>query len=257
MTSITSAKLTARLFILAVLSLSLWFFSGKAVSTSQESKEIAVDIIKQLEPVGGVVPVEIYCGPARLSAPNQVEALDCKLKNNTGKNITAANVIYSVVLAENGAVNRDSHNSFLEALVHPDFKDSNRLIGPGEERSVGPAGQLSYPSAVIKTVEIGIDYVEFDDDTTLGVDQEGSRITKGIRAGAAKYKGWLSKKYAQSGESDDVVVTLLEQESPLTDEIDALDQYQEIGAKAYRNSLRKAYRSRGKSEVKRLLKNSK
>jgi hypothetical protein len=255
MTRIASSKLTIRLFILTALSFSLWFFSGKAGSTPQENKEIAVDIIKQLEPTGGVIPVEIRCAPAHLTAPNQVETLDCKLKNSTSKNITAANIIYSIVLAENGSVSRDTHNSFLEALVHPDFKDLNKLIGPGEERFVGPAGPISYPAAVIKTVEMGIDYVEFEDGTTLGPDEQGSQITKSIRAGAAKYKGWLSRKYIQSGESAEAIIPLLQQESALPDEIGSLDQYQEIGAKAYRDSLRRACQTRGKSEVKKLTAN--
>jgi hypothetical protein len=254
MISAISRKITLKLLILTVLSFSLWFFSGKAGSNSQVTKEIVVET-KQLEASGGVIHVELRCATAHLPALNQVEPFDCKIKNNTGKNITAANVIYSIVVAENRAIQRDTHNSFIEALVHPDFRDSNKLIGPGEECGVGPAGPISYPEGAIQAIEIEVDYVEFEDDTALGPDKGGSAIIKNIRAGAAKYKGWLSRKYIQSRESAEVVIPLLQQVTPLPDEIGVLDQYQEIGAKAYRDKLRRAIKMRGNSELKKLTAN--
>src|ERR1700687_928973 len=126
-------KLLYKLFVLAALSFCLWAVSARTESPQQTDQFLPVVITEQLEPRNGVIPVEILWGMARLGARNQLDEFQCILKNNTARNITAANVIYSAVLDQNGSLTRDAVSSTVEALVHPDFRGTSKLIGPGDE----------------------------------------------------------------------------------------------------------------------------
>src|SRR6266487_2498578 len=146
-------KLLYKFFVLVGLSLCLWAVSARTTkSTQQVDQFIPVKINEQLSAKDGVIPVEIRCGQARLTAPNRLEEFQCTLKNNTNAKITAANVIYSIVLEQNGSLTKDTVSSTVEALVHTDFKGTSKLIGPNDESAVGPPGPISYENSVIKGV---------------------------------------------------------------------------------------------------------
>src|SRR5437016_13056732 len=121
MKNIITAKLVYKLFALAGLSLCLWAVSARTKS-QQEDRFIPVVITDQLPATDGVIPVYLYCGQARLSAPNRLEEFQCTLKNHTDRNITAANAIYSIVIDQNGSSTRDTVNSTMQMLIHPDFR---------------------------------------------------------------------------------------------------------------------------------------
>ena len=92
MKNIITYKLLYKFFALAGLSLCLWAVSA-GTKGQQQDQFIPVVITEQLEAKNGVIPVYVYCGQARLTAPNRLEEFQCTLKNNTNQNIMAANAI--------------------------------------------------------------------------------------------------------------------------------------------------------------------
>ena len=253
MTTVFPFKLVYRLLILAGLSLCLWAVSARTKNSQPKDEFIPVAIAGRLETKNGLIPADLQCGMARLSAPNQLEEFRCVLKNNTQANITAANTTYTIVYEQNGSLFRDSFSSVAEAFVHKDFKGTNKLIEPGNETSFGPPGPISYADGVIKSVEITIDYVEFEDGSTLGPDKQGSRIIEAMRAGAERYRQWLKVRTRESGNYFDAISSAVDTNQSLPSELRFTDPSEEQGANAYRSRLRKLYQNRGPAEVKKLL----
>jgi len=254
MRDIITYKLLYKFLVLAGLSLCLWAVSARPKSPQQVDQFIPVVITEQLEAKNGVIPVDIRCGQARLTAPNRLEEFQCALKNNTSLNITAANAIYSVVLEQNGVLTKDTTSRTVQAAIHPDFRGTNNLIGPGNESSLGPPGPITYTSGIIvKSVEIAMDFVEFENGTTLGRDNQGSHIIKAMRVGAAKYREWLKLRYMRGGRSVASISSEVEGDQSLPSELRFADPNEEQGAIGYRSLLRNLFQTRGAGDVKKLL----
>jgi hypothetical protein len=207
--------------------------------------------VKQLQP-GINNTVELVCGTASVTPPNILNGFECTLKNNTQKSITAANIIYSTVLEENGRETKDSRNQVLLTYFHPDFYEKEKNIVPGGTNSLQPAGVFTYHNAVIKGIEVYIDYVEFEDSTSMGSDVEGSKLIKDFRAGAMKYKGWLAKESKQKS-IDTLIQSPPSDEELQRPEIGLTNITQKEGARRYDIALRKLYKQRGPTEVQRYL----
>jgi len=250
--SIMSYKIVFRLVILAFLSVTLWIVYARPVRTQQDGRSIPITITGQPEAVNGIIPIEIKCGPAHFRAPNTLERFNCSLKNNSAQSVSAANVVYSVILDTSAGTTTQAYNCTLDALVHPDFKLSNKLVTPGEQADVGTPGPTSYSDGIIKEVLISLDYVEFEDGTVLGPDHEGSRLIGLTRQGAVKYKKWLREQYKQSGNSVQAIVPLLESSQPLPQEVN-LTESEEPGANAYRRNLLKLDKKLGRAELEKRL----
>ena len=206
---------------------------------------------KQLPPDNGLTAVELKCGNAELPAPNTIQKVRCGIKNNTNKFISAVTVVVSMDIEKEGITSSDASFLTAETLVHPDMRRNN-LIPPGGEKLVRDFPTSYEEDVVIRGVTAWIDYVEFEDNTTLGLNKAGSRIVTDIRAGAAKYKDWLGKKFTQRGASINAINSLLE--TPLApEEMGIQNGDQEQGAMIYRNYARKTYSAEGaEGLVKRL-----
>lgn len=221
-----------------------------ANQTSNQSVELPVSV-KQLQPENNR-NVELVCGTASVTPPNILNGFECVLKNNTQKSITAANIIYTTVLEEAGRETKDSRNQILLTNFHPDFYDKEKNISPGRTNTIRPHGVYTYHNAVIKGIEAYIDYVEFEDGTSMGPDVEGSKMIKDFRAGAVKYKGWLAKESKQKS------IDTLVQSAPSDEELQktemGLNNATQIeGARRYGIALRKLYKQHGPTEVKKYL----
>lgn len=247
-------KVAVRLLTLSLLCMSLWMITSSVAKTPppQAEQHIAVNITQQLEAAGGVIPAEIQCAPALITPSNEVD-FTCALRNNTRKKITAAAAVYSVVIEQNGVETRDDYSSVFVNLIGPQFEGLDRATGPGEEKSIGPSGPISYGDARIKGVEISIEYVEFEGGLTLGRADKGARVVSDFREGAAKYRGWIKGKYEAGRRSGSAIAPLLESTESLPEEVGLLNQNQEFGAKAYRRALRKRSDAGGHAEVGKLL----
>jgi hypothetical protein len=245
-------KLLVKFSVLALLCLGLWGFSGGA-GLSQGSNAFVPVTPRQLLVGNGPVPVELRCSPGQSSAAGVLDPFTCVLRNNTGKDITAANVIYSIVVDQNGVETKAAYASTIDTTPHPDFAATSRPIRPGTESvGVGPPGPTSYEGAVIKGVEVSIDYVEFADGSRLGPDQQGSRIIGDMRRGADKYKNWLRAEYGKGGQPPDAIIQMLNSRT-LPSELKFASADEEQGARSYRNRLRKVHESKGEAEVRTLL----
>jgi len=247
-----AAIVALRLLTFSLLSLSLWMISVSIAYTRQTEQLIPVKITKQLEPVNGVIPAEIRCGQALINTSNEL-AFTCKLTNNSPKKLMAAAVLYFVVIERNGVETKDEHSSVFVSLAGSRLGGLDKAAGPGEERSLGPAGPISYDDALIKGVEVSIDFVEFEDNLTFGPAGKGAEVVKDVREGAARYRSWIKRKYEAGRKSHSDLASLLESGGPLPAEIGLLNQNQEVGAKAYRRMLKKKSEAGDYTEVDKLL----
>jgi hypothetical protein len=224
---------------------------------SRLTKDLQVPVTThQLLAENNVPPVELKCGTtAHLSKPNELQGFTCFLINHTNKRITAFSIAYTVVVEREGIEFSDTSVVIKDALIHPDFLDLNteKFVPPGGTQTFNSAQTFNSGDALIKRVELEINYVEYDDKTTSGINEKGAELIARVREGAAKYKDWLSQKYLRSGKSVDNTVLLLQDNHPLATEVEFDDTLLMQGAKSYRKHALKAYSQRGASGIKKLL----
>lgn len=201
--------------------------------------------VRQLPAENGVVPVELRCGTAVLSAPNTLDSAPCVLLNDTGKYIRAATVAISIITEKDGRLSAGVDFQTFDTFLHPDFRaeHGSNLIPPGGQTRVQSV-QTSYDEAVIRGVKMWLDYVEFADAAALGPDKAGSRTVAGLRAGAAKYKEWLVREYERAGRSVSETVSLLERET-IPPDVGIKSADEEQGAVFYRNHMLRTYKAQG------------
>jgi hypothetical protein len=237
--------------LLAVAVIAATTFRALSDTGLTQGTEIHLPVeAKQIQVGDGGIPVELLCGTASVTTPNRLNEFICTLKNNTGKNIVGANVAYSIVFAQNGKEFKDTRFHTLVTSIDPDFYEKTKSILPGGASVIRPAGAITYEGAVIKGVEVYIDYIEFEDNTSLGPNENGSQYIKDFRDGASKLKKWLAEKYKK--ESIDAAIRVLQGNQPLP-ELGFSNIHQEYGAKFYRRRLRKMYETRGRAEVQKHL----
>jgi hypothetical protein len=198
----------------------------------------------------GVIPVELQCGAASVTMPGTLDQFSCTLRNNTAKNIVAANVAYTIQFEQEGRLFKDFRSHVIASSVHPDFYDEEKPIKPGGTTTVRPAGAITYENAVVKGLDIRVSYVEFSDHTSVELSEDGAQPVEDLRAGAARYKSWLVEKYKKG--SIDAVIELLQAEPPLTD-LGLTNGYQQQGAILYRRRLQKINKARGRTQVQQYL----
>ena len=213
-----------------------------------------VPVVKPLRVTNGMLVADLRCGEVLLVIPSRLEKFSCTLKNNTNKPILAANVEYSITVESDGKSLTDTRSHTFDTYIDPDLYDPNKAILPGAERNVEPPGPMYFDNSVVKGIEVRVEYVEFDDQTTVGDSKKGAQVIADIRAGAAKYRRWLVQKYSEHGRSAEALMPLLQQDRPMPSELDIKKQNEELGARAYRTRLRVIAETRGASELHRYLK---
>jgi len=238
-----------RLLVFGSLLICLWVASPKSKSSQKTDQYLPVVITDEFQRKDGIVPANLRCGPAHLTAPNVVSQFQCALKNNTTTPITAANAIFTVTLDQSGTESRDEVSSVVDACLHDDFNEIGTRIGPGRETTVGLPGPVSYDDGTVKRIEIRIDYVEFEDGTEIGPDQMGSRIIKAMRSGAAKYREWLLSQYIKNGQSFSAIAPLIQNNDSLPAGLQFKDPNEQQGAISYRSRLRNLSQTRGTGEI--------
>lgn len=219
-------------------------------------KQIPV-AVEQLTQAGGVLPVEVRCGGARLTAPGTLESFSCMAINNTGKDIVSLAAYYTVVTEKRGEGESLNTNLLtVDSLVHPDIRRGRGLkpIRPGAVHPLQPPGPTTYEGETIVRIELGIDYVEFEDDSSLGADKHGSKAMKAVREGAARYKSWLVKKY-QLNRRDAAGLAGVVEETALPAELQLGRGDLIEGAHMYRRFLLGVYEQQGGAEFKKYLDN--
>jgi hypothetical protein len=181
-----------------------------------------------------------------------LQKFSCTFKNGTNKEIVAAAIEYSIILESDGKRVTDTRVHALVTSFDKNLSGPGKLIPPGGESIVGPPGPMFYANSVIKGVEVKVDYLEFVDNTTLADSDKGSKIIANIRAGAAKYRSWLVRKYKETGGSIEALSALLRGDLPGASELHR-DLDEEDGVRAYRTLLRRVLETQGAEEVRRIL----
>lgn len=240
-----------RLGILGGLISCLWVLPtapSESKVNGQDGK-IAIEIVQI--GTGTHLMIEIQCDPVILKTPNELDGFACVLRNNTDKNIAATNLTYTVTLDRKGVgLFEDLHTLTSVMLIHPDFRNSYKPIAPGAERRMN-GGTVSYGDALIQSLKVSVDYIEFEDGTTLGPNVSGARVLAEMREGAATYRTWLAGLYLKKEKPLSELILLLESSEPLPSELDSIkfsNSNQEAGAKAYRSYLRRKIASSGPAE---------
>jgi hypothetical protein len=250
-------RVSLRLLTLGVLVTCLWFFSGSAASPQKttEARSLQVET-RQLDPVGGVLPVELNCKDAKLSGPGRISEASCVVKNNTFAAMVAGTLKVSITLEQDGKTSLISGYETFDTFLHPDFRadHNSKLIQPGMvyRFDLMPA---NYGDAIIKRIEAEVDYIEFVDKPSVGQNHVGARTINDIREGAAKYKNWLARKYKEKGGSTDSIGELLDKDTDsISSELGLLNSDQGSGASMYRSFARRTYQANGPEGIAKHLK---
>ena len=238
---------------LCVFGVLVWLWLSFDNATSQSLKdgaqfETQIKVAtNQLPAQNGVIPVEVVCDNAELSAPNALEKLSCVIKNNSGKYISAGTIRSAISLEKDGQSFVQSAYDTFDSFLHQDFREDhkNNLVGPGREFRLNDLPTDYEIGVVITGITVEIDYIEFDDNQTLGPNRGGSRVITNIREGASRYKNWLAQKYKEGGKKVNVILPLLEKSRPLPEELGVQNGEQKRGAIMYRNYARRTYETIG------------
>jgi hypothetical protein len=236
--------------LIAVTSAAL--ISYKNHTPTQGAKLIPL-IVSQLPVENGVFPVEMRCDEVRSPSPNKVNAFSCLAVNNTQKKVSALAIEYAILTEEPEGTGREASLLTFDFAIHPDISEARhlKLLPPGESRIIGPSGPTEFESGTVSGVEVRIDYVEFEDKSSIGSDSQGAKMVGAMRAGAAKYKAWLVRQYKQKGMDEQATAALLE-EGELPGELSfGGDSDLAEGARLYRRIMRSVYTSQGAAELKR------
>jgi len=256
-------RLSTAIGVGALLVLGLITVANPILSTSKtarqtESTTTALQVvIKQLPPENGNPPVEILEASAASTTSNEVQGFICSLKNNTSKNIIAYSLTVTTVTEQDGKESSPTELYLVDRFVQEDIQEirSLRPIPPGGQSTVESSGPTSFSSnTLVKRLELSVDYVEFDDKTTMGPDtnSHSSQRIKLVRDGATKYKEWIVQMYRRNGRSVDVIVPYL-QRKPLQHELDFNDSHMKQGAHFYRSCLLDLYNKQGSEAVEKYL----
>jgi hypothetical protein len=252
--------------VAALMPLSATLFIGSnLVSKSQELQSAErsspirkppAAVIRQLKSEGLVAPVELLRPSARLSAENQLEEYSCIVKNNTGKTVVAFSLAWTIVTEVEGKESAIRELNVSDSFIHPDVWEGHKSSGvaPGAE-SLADSGPIYFGSnASVKRVGVSIDYVEFEDGTSLGPNLKGSssRQIAIAREGASKYKDWLVQKYVKTGRSLEFILQQLQSES-FPDDLNFSNPHMKQGAYAYRARMLKQYNTGGPVAIQKIL----
>jgi hypothetical protein len=215
-------------------------------------RKVPATVIRQLESEGLVAPVELLRPAARLSAQNQLEEYSCIVKNNTGKAIVAFSLAWNIITEVAGIESSIRELEVIDSFIHPDFQESHKssAVAPGAEDLVDAGPTYFGSNTSVKRVGVSIDYVEFEDGTSLGPNLNGSssRQIAMAREGASKYKEWLVK----TGKSPEVVLRQLQSES-IPDDLNLTNPQMKQGAYAYRARMLKLYKTEGLAAIQKIL----
>jgi hypothetical protein len=245
-----TVRSATRIGILGLLITCLWYLSSRSLSQQAQNtaKNLTPIEVTQLPANDGVIPVTLQCQTVAFPNSPEMKALRCVVTNNANALISAVSLAYGITYEANGQESTDDGFMTLDSLIHPDFHDSNfsKFVQPGSECVIQRGGPVEQANNYAKHIKVRIDYVEFENGTSLGPNTKGSRLIAQIRGGAAKYKEWLKGKYLNNGKSVSAIASLLETSSTAT-ELKLDDNMMIVGAEAYRKKAREVLNIRGGS----------
>ena len=228
-----------------VLGLVVGFFvvSGIVTFVSPEAQSVQDRqkvLLRQLEKDNGVIPLEIINPEVSFKEdPGKIGNINFVVRNNSNKNVVAFCLAYTVRTELNGS---QSGQTFIHTVARLVDKDLMGLVGnakpiiPGEEVPVTDTGETSYDNAAkVLGVDATLDYVEFDDGSSLGTNTKGGSLVGKIRNGYDRYKRAVFLKLSQSTDSEAAVEQILSGE--MLNKLEFKSNEERSGAKLYRSQL--------------------
>jgi len=188
--------------------------------------------------------------------PSPIGSLQFAVKNNSTKSIDAVVIqIASTFASSDGKDRTITGYTTRNQLVHPDIREihNQNPLPPGQLYVFGPEPlQTGDGVLAVKKITLSIDYVDFEDRSTLGPNVQGGSSVLLVREGAAKYKAWIVKQFRE-GKSEELMLSIL-REPNLPEELGFKYRHENVGAKLYRRHLLMAYQHHGKSVFEKYLK---
>lgn len=240
-----------RLFLLCLLLTGFWLLPRTPSQSKQVQTKASIPVaITQLPSDNGQPPLEVLSLPVEVSGEGSF-VFSCTLKNNTAKSINGVHLTYSVSFENNdGSIVKDAHSLTIVSLIHPDFLETYKPILSGEQTTISSA-RFSFGNTTPRSIDIGVDYVEFEDGASLGPNLEGSQIIAQMREGAAIYKGWLRQQYILKGRSATQLLSLIQPDNTDMPSGFVGNANRLQGAKAYKTLMRRLVDRKGEAEIKK------
>lgn len=236
------------LFVTTVVAATIYY-----ASESKAAQYAKVEVV-QLPVQNDVIPVELKQVEASLAGASELANLSFIVKNNTSKDIAAFSVALSLVLEKGDSTSLDQNFITSDTLVHPDIREIHHLqpFSPGQEKKLDASPISFLGGSMIKSIRLNLDYVEFENKSTLGPNKNGARIITLQREGAFRYKNWLVSRYMQDAKSVESVVALL-QAKQIPDDIQGGGMHLKQGANIYRKHLLDGYDLHGAKDLEKYL----
>jgi hypothetical protein len=194
---------------------------------------------EQLEPVDGVVPLEI--SDESTSEDNSDGTLHFKVTNKTAKAVEAYGVaVTTTAITDTGTEVKSTTYVSGDKFIHPDIRDFVKItsLHPGKDRTSPTKPLKPGPDQrEIKEVTLKVDYVVFDDGTAIGPNLRGAATVLRERKGAEMYKQWAKKFYQEDNSSLDALLERMKVESLPQELFFEGDGHEKTGAYAYRHHL--------------------
>lgn len=230
--------------------------SDNGVSLIETRSDPKIEV-KQLDPLHGVVPVEIVSANAEFLSPNRVSKIAFNVRNNSEREVRSLCLVYSIIVERDGKETSDTFYQTIETFIHPHLRATGSIfkpISPGVEQTVSDTGGIEYDTdSSIAVVKVWIDYVEFEDGEILGKNLKGQQLINSIREGAIAYEGWLLNHGNVKVNSSEFLLELLRNEN-LPEKLQVGSVQFRSGALAYRNHLRRVYKEFGEAGLKKFAK---
>lgn len=251
---------------LVLLVLGVVFFSNTTKTqnkvTDKQTDETILPIkITQLPSQQNIIPIQLECNNARLPIPNTLEDVSCILTNNTDKSITAVVVGYKI-FSETAAGEKEKKPFSItgaittETLIHTSLREQRKenFIQPKETTTVTLLPTAFDEGYLISEMTMWVDFVEFEDDSTIGAANNGARTVAEIRDGATRYKNWLVKNLKESN-SDSAILEVLQKKHPKQiAELEKLSANQIEGANVFRKFAERTFSTKGHKGLSQILK---
>jgi hypothetical protein len=177
----------------------------------------------------------------------------CKVKNVSGKEITALGVVWTALFSDGSAA---QSRQFIDSRINKDIIEARGLkpIAPNEEREFRSSSTESFSKGLsIKSVKVKVDFVEFADSSSVGTENSKTyRQLMSVRQGADFCKQWLTDIYKNSPQNINLLVEKLSSnELPNDKELENSSAKQ--GAIIYQKTALRVYQKEGAGALQRLL----
>lgn len=202
-------------FFIGIIFVSAWSGGTKNNQSNPsiiDEAKIQPVITNQIVSDEGVVLVEITGAECKVTAKG-FESSSCRVLNRSNKNITGLTLIWTIIWSNGRSNHPERFYRSMDALIC----DGLSPLAPGQEQVFESSGtRQTEGDEFIKSIRVSLDYVEFEDHSSMGPDvSRASRQFTFKRKGASMYKNTLLNIYQVQGPN--AVIEALTKQDDLTE----------------------------------------